>query len=243
MFGDNPIRSISYDPTQLAVEEVFYTIQGEGPYAGQPALFIRLAGCNLACTFCDTEFEKQAEKLTPTHEAVQKILAIFTPEQRRFVVMTGGEPMRQNWVILAERLIAEGTELIQVETAGTLWQPDLETFIKANKVELVCSPKTPNVHPLIKEYCYHWKYVISAGRVDSTDGLPNYGTQQATKEKRQRLFRPERSATRYEGTIWLSPCDEYQPHLNKANQQAVRDLCLQYGYRVSLQMHKIIGVA
>lgn len=243
MFGDNPLRSISYDPTQLAVEDVFYTIQGEGPYSGQPALFIRLAGCNLACTFCDTEFETKAETLRPIAEIVGDIGAHFTDQQRRFVVMTGGEPLRQNFVILAERLLDAGTELIQVETAGTLWQPDLETFIKADQIELVCSPKTPNLHPMIKEYCYHWKYVISAGRVDSTDGLPNHGTQKATKDKRQRLFRPERNMTRYEGTIWLSPCDEYQPHLNKANRELVRDLCLQYGYRVSLQTHKILGVA
>ena len=58
MFGTNPSRKqVLDDGQELWVQEVFYTLQGEGPFSGQPALFIRLAGCNLRCFWCDTEFE------------------------------------------------------------------------------------------------------------------------------------------------------------------------------------------
>ena len=58
MFGKNPIRKAIFDNADFyEVQEIFLTIQGEGPYAGTPAIFIRLGGCNLACNFCDTEFE------------------------------------------------------------------------------------------------------------------------------------------------------------------------------------------
>ena len=58
MFGKNKIlKPEIHDGNNLDVQEIFPTLQGEGPYAGWPAVFIRLGGCNLACDFCDTEFE------------------------------------------------------------------------------------------------------------------------------------------------------------------------------------------
>jgi 7-carboxy-7-deazaguanine synthase len=237
MFGDNPIRSIQRDPGHLAVEDIFYTIQGEGPYGGVPALFIRLAGCNLACTFCDTEFETQAEALTPIQSLVNDIKARFTPAQRRLVVMTGGEPMRQNWSLLAEFLLGTGTDIIQVETAGTLWQHDLERLL--SRIHFVCSPKTPGVHKMIAIQCKDWKYIVKARESDATDGLPNRGTQRATIGIVQQLYRPSGPGQ----CIWLSPCDEYDPGKNHENLMAVRNLALAHGYRVSLQMHKTLGVA
>lgn len=248
MFGKNPIRPILRDPLNLAVEDVFYTIQGEGPFAGCPALFIRLAGCNLACHFCDTQFESKAEMPTNVAELADMIQADFTAEQRKLVVMTGGEPMRQDWSKLAEFLLMSGTEKIQVETAGTLWQDSLLDLICTGDIELVCSPKTPKVHPLISDYCFHWKYIIRGGDVDLDDGLPNRGTQVATLGKLSRLYRPWDGYTQDEWaakgeTVWLSPCDDYDEVLNKVNLELARDLCLKHGYRLSLQMHKLIGVA
>ena len=58
MFGKNKIlKAEIHDGLNLDVQEIFPTIQGEGPYVGYPAVFIRLGGCNLACSFCDTEFD------------------------------------------------------------------------------------------------------------------------------------------------------------------------------------------
>lgn len=239
MFGKNPIRSINISPIALALEDVFYTLQGEGPYSGMPSLFIRLAGCNLACHFCDTQFETQAENEQTIKVLIDRIFN-FTAAQRKFVVLTGGEPLRQNPVRLLQALYDSGTELVQVETAGTLWQPDLEPFLNDGRLVLVCSPKTPKIHPLIATHCKHYKYIIRVGETDHADGLPDRGTQVGNKEKHSRLYRawPAKG-----DVIWVSPCDEYDVERNKQNVAVAKNLALKYGYRLSLQMHKIVGVA
>ena len=75
MHGTNPIRPpVTGDGAMLEVQHIFPTLQGEGPYAGVPAVFIRLGGCNLACTFCDTEFE--SFKVMGVREIVEKVDAL-----------------------------------------------------------------------------------------------------------------------------------------------------------------------
>lgn len=248
MFGDNPIRSADPDPTSLKVQSAFYTIQGEGPQAGRPALFIRLAGCNLACTFCDTEFESGMANDYRIPTFVEELCQQFSREQRRFVVLTGGEPMRQAGATsLMAQLLASGTEFIQIETAGTLWLDGLQRYIEGGLVQLVCSPKTPRVHMNVALHCDHWKYVVKAGELDLNDGLPRRGTQLKTREQLQTLYRPIKlrhpdSQAGAVETIWLSPMDEYDAQKNRANMEAARDACLRYGYRLSLQIHKLIEV-
>jgi 7-carboxy-7-deazaguanine synthase len=61
MFGKNIVISQYIEPSgALKIVDLFYTIQGEGPYNGMPSVFVRLAGCNLRCYFCDTNFETGA---------------------------------------------------------------------------------------------------------------------------------------------------------------------------------------
>lgn len=251
MFGKNPIRSADPDAASLALQSAFYTLQGEGPYGGMPALFVRLAGCNLACHFCDTEFESEAENKRTVDEIVLDLITKFDERERRFVVLTGGEPLRQAGALtLIEQLLSNGTELVQIETAGTLWIPGLDQLVDRGEVVIVCSPKTPRVNLHIAVYCHDWKYIVRAGESSSTDGLPRRGTQLSTKDAVHHLYRPtsltlEPPLERANGdhdTVWLSPMDEQDPEKNKANMEAARDLCLRWGYRLSLQVHKIVGV-
>lgn len=76
----------------LKVNEVFYSIQGEGARAGEPSVFVRLSGCDLACSFCDTEFASGKE-MTPE----DLLIYLQAAEQRlcHWIVWTGGEPMLQ----------------------------------------------------------------------------------------------------------------------------------------------------
>ena len=77
------------------VNEIFRSIQGEGAFAGQSAVFVRFQGCNLSCPFCDTQaalLDFGGELMTP-ETLVDKIAAIFKPGD--FIVLTGGEPMLQ----------------------------------------------------------------------------------------------------------------------------------------------------
>lgn len=249
MFGNNPIRPVEKDGRFLSVQEIFHTLQGEGPYAGVPALFIRLAGCNLACHFCDTEFESKVDEKRGVFEVAEQIERDFSPEQRKFVVLTGGEPMRQNFMPLLGLLFASGTKLVQIETAGTLWVDGLEKYIEVGEhdpgVDIVCSPKTPRVNINIRAYCCHWKYIIRAGELGE-DGLPRRGTQMATRDSLSHIFRPVDAFAdlpeEARGTIWVSPCDDYDPEKNAANLKAAVESAMKHGYRLSLQVHKIAGV-
>lgn len=96
---------------QLSVNEIFYSIQGEGYWTGTPMIFIRLAGCNLKCSFCDTDFTKK-ERLTP-----KQIIKRLEPVGCTRVVLTGGEPTIQDLYPLVEALKDEDYT-IHLETNG-----------------------------------------------------------------------------------------------------------------------------
>lgn len=255
MFGKNPIRDneTHLSGHELALQEVFYTLQGEGPYSGRPAVFVRLAGCNLACHFCDTEFEIGINNKVPTLDIVGQVI---NAKIHDFVVLTGGEPLRQNVIPLIEELIDSGVQLVQIETAGTLWVDGLQDLIDRKHVELVCSPKTPNIHPQVIANCLHWKYVVEHGKVDPDDGLPIMGMQARNIEMRQRIWRPwmNHSLAWWQsmggsmGTIWVSPCDAHESDRfelipgepTSKNVEVAVAVAMAHGYRLSLQTHKIV---
>lgn len=256
MFGKNPIRSneTHLDGQTLAVQEIFYTIQGEGPFSGTPAVFIRLAGCNLACTFCDTEFESGIANRLDVDQIVKKTMSFPRPQ---LVVLTGGEPLRQNVVPLIKLLIMTGVRTVQIETAGTVWSEGMEELMKklatsylGDPVVIVCSPKTPAINRDIQKWIEHYKYVIEAGKVDVEDGLPVNGTQTRNFQVVQRIFRPwsdpnvANAIARGDGrpNVWVSPCDSHDVEVNKMNTAQAVASSMKHGYRLSLQTHKILGL-
>lgn len=240
MFGKNIIRKAEFalPGETLAVQEIFETLQGEGPQAGRPCVFIRLAGCNLACTFCDTEFESGINNRMAVDRIAETVEGI---RSHALVVLTGGEPMRQNIVPLIARLRSGGlVKLVQIETAGTLWPPGMERFFGASPfVQLVCSPKTPRINPLVAEGCEHFKYVVKADDADYRWGLPVSSTQRPGEVSP--VWKPDPTRIR-PWTIWVSPCDEQDPEKNAKNLRHATNLCFTYGYRLSLQQHKLIGL-
>jgi 7-carboxy-7-deazaguanine synthase len=98
----------------LRLSEIFYSLQGEGFHAGTPAVFIRMAGCNLSCTFCDTDFSLK-EKLSP-----EAVVAHIAQYPAKFVVLTGGEPTIQPEAVRAlVNLLHEQGYYVTMETNGT----------------------------------------------------------------------------------------------------------------------------
>jgi organic radical activating enzyme len=244
MFGKNAVTAPSYgDGYILRIKEIFPTIQGEGPRSGEPAVFVRLAGCNLRCWFCDTDFEG-GEELS-VGEVVTRVLAARASEHVGLVVLTGGEPLAQEVGPLCASLDNAGM-YVQVETAGTCW-PKSETFERAvnfGVVEIVCSPKTPKVHPKIEEYAKAWKYLVRANKSRYEDGLPIESTQR--RGELARLFRPGDES---DADIFLQPTMEYDSsgkiedkEATRANMTEAVGSCQRFGYRLSLQLHKIIGL-
>ena len=141
MHGRSPARSQVLDNGQyLWVQEVFYTLQGEGPFSGHPAVFVRLAGCNLKCFWCDTDYETSSCK--PALGDLLSRIEEVRPDHCRLVVLTGGEPLRQNIVPLVNKLLEKDLS-IQLETNGTLWL-DLPDH---RNIFIVCSRKLPPSMP------------------------------------------------------------------------------------------------
>lgn len=96
----------------MKVNEIFYSIQGEGRNAGTPAVFVRFSGCNLKCPFCDTDFSSYTEM------SEEEILDEINKYGCDFVVLTGGEPTLQVTPKLLELLRKSG-KYIAIETNGT----------------------------------------------------------------------------------------------------------------------------
>lgn len=100
---------------ELPVMEAFYTVQGEGQYAGHAAYFIRLAGCDVGCTWCDVK-ESWDEGAHPI-VAIEQIVAEAASHPARLVVITGGEPLMYDLSALTAALKQEGFR-IHIETSG-----------------------------------------------------------------------------------------------------------------------------
>ncbi|HYS78643.1 MAG TPA: 7-carboxy-7-deazaguanine synthase QueE [Candidatus Dormibacteraeota bacterium] len=102
--------------TVLKVNEIFHSIQGESRHAGRPCVFVRLTGCNLRCTWCDTAyaFEEGIDL------SVGSVLDRIEPYGTRYVLVTGGEPLAQEGTAdLIGELCDRGYE-VAVETGGSL---------------------------------------------------------------------------------------------------------------------------
>jgi len=232
MFGQNPILKKDHSSgaaLHIVKGSPFRTIQGEGPYAGWPAVFLRLHGCNLACTFCDTNFSDPDDPVVEIEALHNQIEALFGPEQKKLVVITGGEPLRQNIRFLCGLLSFIPNLTIQIETAGTLWVDDIEMFSK-----IIVSPKTSTLHPMAYENAIAFKYVIDVKQ--TFDGfIPITATQANTRARALAAPRPG-------APVYLSPMDMYDEARNRANCSLVADLAMRYGCIAGLQLHKFMDL-
>ncbi|MCK5520189.1 7-carboxy-7-deazaguanine synthase QueE [bacterium] len=94
-----------------SVNDIFYSIQGEGYWTGTAAIFVRFAHCNLSCSFCDTEFESF------TNMSLDKILKKIKEYPSKHLVLTGGEPLMRDISFLCD-VFKKNNYFIQVETNG-----------------------------------------------------------------------------------------------------------------------------
>jgi 7-carboxy-7-deazaguanine synthase len=207
-----------------SVKEMFYTLQGEGANAGQPAVFCRFAGCNLwsgreedrssaICQFCDTDFVGTDGTHGGKFDSAQALgaaIASFWPAndtEHRFVVLTGGEPLLQVDQALVDALHALGFT-IAVETNGTVLPP--------KGIDWLCmSPKAGS------------QRVVATGQ-ELKLVFPQVGAEPALYE-----------SLNFEH-FYLQPMDG--PHA-AANTAAAVAYCQAHPrWRLSVQTHKLIGI-
>lgn len=139
----------------LNLNSVWHTFQGEGEHWGRRALFVRMPYCNLACSWCDTEFDSH----TPWSEA--DFVAFAKKEPCRFAVLTGGEPMMNKHSARVVELLGEIGFYVATETNG------MYPIVKG--IDFVtCSPKKDKgfhyvIHPEAYREVSEFKYVVDEG--------------------------------------------------------------------------------
>lgn len=151
--------SASSSPSSLRVVETFVSLQGEGPFTGRRSLFIRLAGCNLRCPFCDTKYSWDPGNAREM--SIEELVVLTGKTNPSLVVITGGEPLLQRRALeeLVRILYRLGYS-VQVETNGTLEAP--EPGSPLSQAFFVVSPK--DVPVKVQGAATHWSWFELARR-------------------------------------------------------------------------------
>jgi organic radical activating enzyme len=253
---------------ELLVRSIFYTIQGEGPYAGWPAVFLRLGGCNyggkgslgIGCDFCDTDFRLTSSKVMKFEDIGNQILELFEKNKirgdQRLVVITGGEPMLQD--NLSDFISEYNHYVIQVETNGTR----LAKNFPLHMTWIVVSPKIPvqklsfGVHKakylkLPEEVFYRMDYLkilVSADPKSPYHKLPEYvdafvSINQEYSEPSPVFISPINVYKKWpKGNACLWDKNLYDYEACAANHAYAAKICMEHGYRLSLQTHLLCAI-
>lgn len=214
---------MSTSTNYLDINEIFYSIQGEGPFIGMPAVFIRLSGCNSMCKFCDTKHDiskkMHIDEIIKTCKGILVDYNNFKP----LYIITGGEPFKQNISRLANELLEHGY-IVQVETNGTILPNDFTTEL-FEKLFIVCSPKkNHNINLELALYVDAYKFLVINDEKYYINSQVMLGYAASGKP------------------IYVQPMDVGDPVSNKENMVATIKLSKQYGFILSPQLHKMIGV-
>jgi len=207
------------------VNNIFYSLQGEGRNTGRAAVFIRFAGCNLRCSFCDTEFESYREM--SNEDILTEILKYENRDAdcKPLIVLTGGEPTLQVDEAFVDFLHQHGYE-VAMESNGTRPAP-------GNLDWLTVSPKVNEKLEMRNE-----KWEMKNEKSHQPDEIKivfGENTDPAAIISHSSFLIPH--------LLYLQPCDTGDPDRNKAITQA----CVEYikahpQWRLSLQTHKLIDI-
>lgn len=230
------------------VKAVWRTLQGEGFFAGRPAVFVRFVGCNMwsgeekdrrrdaerhgadCPLWCDTDFRKAGSRALSARELAEEMTRVGG--EIRFCVLTGGEPFLQADAALIEALHAAGF-LVAVETNGTIALQEAFSCEAAQETSavcppdwIVCSPKLPEEELRI-EYCDELKLVVPDYRPEHYAAFARRVRHHSVGVERRPL-------------LWLQPEDG--PRFVEAKRLAVELALVHPAWRVSTQTHKVLEV-
>jgi 7-carboxy-7-deazaguanine synthase len=221
--------------TTYKINEIFQTLQGEGSFTGQPSIFIRLQGCPVGCSWCDTKHtwvvspEQEVERKDIVHKKVEneswgvftiaQLNALFLSEgyQAKHIVITGGEPCMYDLTPLCNHFEAMGYSC-QVETSGTfeIQVSDLCWVTVSPKVNMRGGYKVLNSALSRANEIKH--PVATEQHIDDLKALLN---EHAIVNKQ----------------IYIQPISQKQ----RATELAIKS-CIENDWRLSVQVHKYIGI-
>ncbi len=202
------------------VNEIFFTLQGEGAHSGIPAVFVRFSGCNLRCPWCDTDFTNYTPMTA--EQIVKEVRELYDipNERHKMCVLTGGEPSLQVDKPLIDALHDAGF-YICIETNGTRPLPQGIDWI-------TCSPKEGTKIALKQ---VNEVKVVFTGTYD-----PQVWREQLKAE--HWLLQP----LRYTGEWLMENVDAWENDRNDNLDDTVRYILTHPFWRLSIQLHKIVGL-
>lgn len=227
------------------VKAIWKTLQGEGLFAGRPAVFVRLVGCNMWSGYsntrerdaertgaycprwCDTDFTKEGSQ---TYTATDLVTAMCgVADDIRFCVITGGEPLLQVNIPLIKAMHNQGF-FVAIETNGTVplkdncWDEEQQKLVPPDWI--VCSPKLGG-HELQLEFFDELKLVVP-------DYLPDRFKDFAARQRINKIN------DHLLPLLWLQPEDGLR--LGEAKQLAINLALSNPSWRVSVQTHKVLAI-
>ena len=207
--------------TVYHINEIFYSLQGEGFHTGRPAVFVRFAGCNLRCPFCDTDFS-HSEPMTA--EQIARRVFDYSTHPHTLIVLTGGEPSLQVDNELVDALHAH-QQTVTIETNGTRPVPDNIDWVTV-------SPKAVSADESKMVLTHDAKVVLT--QADEVKVVFTEST-----EKLLPLWRTTIRASHY----YLQPCAQPGTEPIQANTEAVVAYILSHpDWHLSLQTHKYLHI-
>ena len=235
---------VAGDGNTIPINEIFYSLQGEGKLAGIPSVFVRTSGCNLRCWFCDsyhTSWEPTGAVLR-VEDIVSEVLSYGDAEH---VVLTGGEPMiHEESIKLLDALTDQGYHTT-VETNGTVYR-NAAIDLASISPKLASSTPTPDLDPkddgewadrhearrinlktlasLVDSYASQLKFVVT-----DTDDMPEI-------EALIKQIREATTSTVSDNDVLLMPEGMTREELDKTRNE-VAELAMKYGYRYTPRLH------
>lgn len=215
--------------TVYHINEIFYSLQGEGFHTGRPAVFVRFAGCNLRCPFCDTDFS-HSEPMTA--EQIARRVFDYSTHPHTLIVLTGGEPSLQVDNELVDALHAH-QQTVTIETNGTRPVPDNIDWVTV-------SPKAVPADDLPLTQADEPKVVLShESKVVLTQADEVKVVFTESTEKLLPLWRTTIRASHY----YLQPCAQPGIEPIQTNTEAVVEYILSHpDWKLSLQTHKYLDI-
>ena len=212
----------------LRITEIFYSLQGEANTAGLPTVFIRLTGCPLRCSYCDTTYSFEGGERQSLEEIIQTALSYQTP----YICVTGGEPLAQpNCLPLLNRLCDLGCQ-VSLETSGALDVSKVDP-----RVSKVLDLKTPTSGEEQRNLLSNLEYLTPHDQIKFV--ICNHEDYEWSKHQVQQYQLQDKV-----GTVWFSPAFAVEKNAVKLPPLA-RDLAQwiladHLPVRFQLQLHKLL---